>query len=119
MIDNSQIFELLKSHFPEEFEAVGPTNLGDIIAADISFVPSEHGSNMDLGGAIQILIVATSFIKTVIDIYTGLKKELGRDPDEADISIKIKLKKDLFLQLDPIVQRHLIESAIRGLRDDR
>jgi len=116
MNTNSMISELLSENLPIECDTVGPTNLEDIVESEVEFVPAEYGSNMDLETAIQTLIVATSFIKTVIDIYVALKKELGRDPEEVELAVKVTAKKDLVRKIDSKTQDKLVKAIAKKMK---
>jgi len=80
-----------------------------------SLVSAKHCSNMDLGGAIQTLVVATTFIKSALDIYTLLKKEIGRDPNENELVIRITSRKDLPHKLNKHTQEQITKAIVRKL----
>ncbi len=115
MNDSLLITELLKENFHVECETAGPTNLQDIIEAEVDFVSAEHGSYMDLGDAIGTLVIATTFIKTTLDIYTALKKEFGRNPQKDELKIRITTKKDTFQSLDKKTRDRLMKAIIQRL----
>ena len=116
MNTNEIIVELLKKNYPIESETVGPSNLQDITESEVDFVQADNGSYMDLGSAIGALVVATSFIKNIIDMYASLKKELGRKPENTEI--KTAIKEDMFQKLDAKIREQLINEIIQKL-DER
>jgi hypothetical protein len=117
MNDSLLISELLKESFATECETVGPTNLQDIVESEVGFTSAEHGSYMDLGESIAILISATTFIKTALEIYTLTKKELGREPEKDELEIKIIAKKELVQGLDKKARDRLIKAIIKKLKE--
>jgi len=116
MEDQILITELLKENFPVECETVGPTNLEDIVESEVEFVPSQYGSNMDLGTTIQYLLVASTVIKNILDIYAAIKKQTGSDPVEAEITVKLDTHKGGKQKIDEHIQAQLIKSIIKKLR---
>jgi hypothetical protein len=116
MNTNLIVSELLHENYQTECDTVGPTNLEDIIGSEVEFVPADYGSNMDLGTAVQTLIVASAFIKTIIDIYVALKKELKRDPEEVELVLKITTKKDLVEKIDKNTQDKLVKAIAKKLK---
>jgi len=117
MNENSLVSELLKENFSTECETVGPTNLQDIAEAQVSFTPSASGAYMDFGEAIGILVVATSFIKNVLDIYVALKKELKRKPRKDEVKDQTTRQTKSYSLLDDLTRERLLIAIIRKLDD--
>ena len=109
---NELLFELLKENFPSEYETVGPTNVDDIIKGNVDFIPSEFGSNMDLSSAIGILVAAVTFIKSVLEIYKLIKKDLRRSPKKEDIEVRIIIKNEIYQVIDGKMLDHLLNEII-------
>lgn len=114
---NQLVAELLNENFKTECETVGPTNLEDIVESEVEFVPAKHGSNMDLGSTIQILTIASTFIKTAIDLYIAMKNKAERDLEETELLMGIVTKKEIFQKLDKHVQQRLIKSIVTKLKE--
>lgn len=108
--------EVLEENFQIECETVGPTNLEDIVEGEVSFADAEYGSNMDLGQTIQLLVIAAAFVKTTIDIYRALKKEICHKPDEVEILLKILRDKKVMKNLDKNVQEKLVKAVIKRMK---
>lgn len=120
MNESLLISEILKEDFPVECEAVGPANLEDIIEGEAEFTSAEHGSYMDLGDAIAILVAATTIIKNVIEIYIDVKDKRGHHPekDELDeIEERVFSKKEYSHRLDKETRDRLMKTIIRKLKD--
>jgi hypothetical protein len=119
MSDILLITELLKENFPVECETAGPTNLQDIAEAEVGFEPTEYGSHMDLQSAIGTLVIAATFIKSAIEIYTSLKKELRREPQEDEIEIRIITKREIVQSLDKGTRDRLMRATIWKLKEEK
>jgi hypothetical protein len=115
MIDNAFVMEILREEFPIECETVGPTNLQDIVEAEVDFIPAEEGSYMDVGDAIGALALAATFVKTVVDMYIVLKKELGRKPQKHEIEVKITIPKKVSQNLDAKTREKLLKEIVQKL----
>jgi len=109
--------EILQENYPIECETVGPTNLQDIVDAEVSFSSAEHGSYMDLGDAIGTLVIAATFVKTVVDIVVAAKKELGREPGKDEIEIRIVTKKETIQKLDKETRERLVKAVIKKIKE--
>jgi len=116
METNQIVAQVLWENFNVECETVGPTNVEDIIKFDVEFASSQHGSNTDLGNVLQTLVVATTFIKTALDIYVLVKERTKRELSEAELLIEIATKKEIFRKLDKSTQEKLIGAVIKKIK---
>ena len=113
-MENGIVLNLLNEFYSAECEIVGPTNVQDV-ADGAEFVSPEHASAMDLSDAIGTLIIATTFIKTVVDIFVVLKTELKRKPKTEEIEIKISAPKGVIHNIDEKTRKRLIAEIIKKL----
>ena len=113
-MENDTVVSLLNEFYPAECDIVGPTNVQDV-ADGVEFVSPEHASAMDLSDAIGTLVIATTFIKTVIDIFVALKTELKRKPKTEEIEIKISAPKEIIQKIDEKTRKKLIAEIIKKL----
>lgn len=104
--------EILQENYPIECETVGPTNLQDIVDAEVSFASAQHGSYMDLGDAIATLALAATFVKTVVDIAVAVKTE-ERELNKKTVDERIVISKEILQKLDKETLERLIMAVIK------
>lgn len=93
MDKSALIFEILEKYWTDECDAVGPTNVEDIVEGEVSYESAEGGSYIDLGEVITILAAAATFIRNVIDIYKSLEQDKKKFPDDEDLKLEARKKK--------------------------
>ena len=106
-MEKDMVVSLLNEFYPAECEMAGPTNVQDVVDG-AEFISPEHASAMDLSDAIGTLIIATTFIKTVVDIFVALKTELKRKPKVEEIEIKISVSKEIIQKLNEKSRKKII-----------
>jgi len=114
---NLFVTKLLKKHFLNECTTVGPTNLKDIVESTVNFKSPKFGSSLDLENSIQILIVASTFIKIVVDLYITIKKEKSRNPSKAEIKERLIIKEEINQRIEISIQDEIIKSIIHELKE--
>lgn len=117
-MDNKQLIDgVLSEQYPLECEAVGPTNVNDIVKGGVEFAAAEHGSYMDFSEAIATLVVAATFIKAVLEAYATVKKEMMRDPKKDELEIRIVTSNEVTKSLNDEARDQLVDAVIRKLSD--
>ncbi|MBA4319042.1 MAG: hypothetical protein C0412_11645 [Flavobacterium sp.] len=110
--------KVIHMYFPFECEIVGPTNVEDIISGSANFIAPTNSSNMDLAETLQLLAVATSFIKIVIDIYNLLRKDKKSLPTKYEISVHIEQKINNIYDINSVTKDFIISDVVDFLEEN-
>jgi hypothetical protein len=84
------IYELLEEYWSDECDAVGSTNVQNIIEGDVQYKPALGASYIDLAEILTALAAAATFVRHVIDIYYKICEERQKKPKSADLKSEMK-----------------------------
>lgn len=90
--DNEEARRILEDVFADECEAVGESNVSDLVAGSATYEQPEKGLRFDIVEALKALAEALVYIKTALEIFKLLKEQFGRKPTEQELEKAVKEK---------------------------
>jgi hypothetical protein len=110
MLNNNEIEQLLRTHWPSTCDLVGEGTVQDIVAGELEVEPVAGGLKLDFTSSLQILASALGVIKLSMEIIVLYREKYRRAPRAAEVTTMVAERPE-----GQAVSRQQLEALVRDM----